>query len=295
MSVLAGLAGAVAVAGCCLIVAGAFRAPSAATSPSSRWAVRITHLRGTSRRRGIQLVVGLLAGAIAWLVTGWPVLGLAAAVAAPALPWLVQGDRAVAQVERLEALEHWTRRLADLLVIGAGIEQALIASVRTAPEPIAGDVAALAAALQARTPTEEALRGFADSLDDPAGDLVAAALILAARRRGRGLATVLDGLARALADEVNVRRGIEADRAKPRTTARAVTVIALVAAAALVFLDRGYVAPFKTATGQLVLALVCCVFFGAFAWMHRMAAVDAGRRFLPAERADTRQLNRAGR
>lgn len=293
MSALAGVAGAATIAGLFLIVAG-FLHHAAPPQPPSRLRVTVADVRGASRRRGMRVALGLVAGAVGWLMTGWPVIGLAVAVAAPAIPWMVRGGNADTAVQRLEALEQWTRRLADLLVVGAGIEQALIASVRTAPTPIAADVAALAAALQARTPTEQALRGFADRLSDPAGDLVAAALILAARRRGRGLATVLDGLARALADEVSVRRGIESDRAKPRTTARAVTIVALLAAGGLIFLDRSYVAPFATATGQLVLALVCCVFFGAFTWMHRLADVGAGRRFLADERTASSKWDGVG-
>ena len=51
------------------------------------------------------------------------------------------------------------------------------------------------------------------------GDLVAANLILGARRRGAGLASVLEGLAESVAADVRARRQVEADRAKPRATA----------------------------------------------------------------------------
>ena len=71
---------------------------------------------------------------------------------------------------------------------------------------------------------------FADDLDDATGDLVAANLILGARRRGAGLASVLESLAESVADDVRARRAIEADRAKPRTTARWVTIITVVRA-----------------------------------------------------------------
>ena len=71
---------------------------------------------------------------------------------------------------------------------------------------------------------------FADDLDDATGDLVAANLILGARRRGAGLASVLEGLAESVAADVRARREIEADRAKPRATARWVTLITVVGA-----------------------------------------------------------------
>ena len=62
-------------------------------------------------------------------------------------------------------------------------------------------------------------------------------LILGAQRRGPGLAAVLDDLAATVAEEVRIRRGIEADRAKPRTTARWVTILTL-AVLGLLALDR---------------------------------------------------------
>jgi Flp pilus assembly protein TadB len=287
MIVLAGLTGTLTVAGILLAIAG-LRPTTAPTGPASPWvrlrAALTARASGEARqRRTWQLVVALLVGGVAWLVTGWPIAALGAAAATIGLPWLTRRTDTARRVERLEALEQWTRRLADLLVVGSGIEQALVASVRTAPEPIAAEVGALAARLQARTPTEPALRAFADDLDDPAADLVASALILAARRRGRGLAQVLDGLARAVADEVTVRRGIDADRAKPRTTARAVTWIALGAAVALVGLDRSYVAPFGSPVGQTVLAGVLVIFAAAFGWMRTLASVTADHRFLPAD------------
>ena len=77
----------------------------------------------------------------------------------------------------------------------------------------------------------------------------------ASQRRGSGLTRVLDGLAETVADEVRMRRQVEADRAKPRTTARAVTLITLVVLALLAF-NTDYIAPYGTGLGQLVLALL---------------------------------------
>jgi hypothetical protein len=71
-------------------------------------------------------------------------------------------------------------------------EEALIATLRSAPDPIRPEVTRLVARLRARWSTEEALRIFADDLDDATGDLVAANLILGARRRGAGVASVLE-------------------------------------------------------------------------------------------------------
>ena len=118
-------------------------------------------------------------------------------------------------------------RSSGVLTVGVGLEQALVATLRSTPAPIAPEVTRLVARLRARWVTEDALRAFADELDDSTGDLVAANLILGARRRGAGLASVLEGLAESVAADVRARRQVEADRAKPRATARWVTLISV--------------------------------------------------------------------
>src|SRR3954471_21574850 len=96
---------------------------------------------------------------------------------------------------------------------------------------------------------------FADDLDDATGDLVAANLILGARRRGAGLASVLESLAESVAADVRARREIEADRAKPCATARWVTIITL-SVLGFLALSGDYVAPFGTPLGQLLLTVL---------------------------------------
>src|SRR3546814_18465737 len=122
-------------------------------------------------------------------------------------------------------MEEWTRSLAGVLTVGIGLEQALVTTERSTTSAIRPEVQRLVARLRSRWNTEEAIRAFADELDDATGDLVAANLILAARRRGAGLAQVLESLAESVAADVRARRQIEADRAKPRAPARWVTII----------------------------------------------------------------------
>ncbi|MDN5805093.1 MAG: type II secretion system F family protein, partial [Microlunatus sp.] len=168
------------------------------------------------------------------------------------------------------------------LTVGVGLEQGLIATSKSVPEPIAPEVNLLVRRLQARWDTEGALRAFADDLDDPTGDLVAANLILGARRRGRGLASVLEALAASVADDVRARRQIEADRAKPRSTARWVTIIT---AGVLIFLAMTgqYVAPYRTPVGEAIAGLLLCAYVATLIWMRRMAEGEEIPRFIGAE------------
>ena len=221
-----------------------------------------------------------MAAAVVWLVSGWPVGGVLAGLAVIGVPWLLaQFSAGNAAVERLEALQEWVRRTSDVLAAGGGLEQTLIRSARTAPEPIAADVATLAARLQARWPTSRALLAFADDLDDAAGDLVVAALLLGAELRGPGLARVLTELAGSLTEEVTMRRKVEADRAKPRANARWLLLIT-VAAAGLAALNGDYLAPYGTPVGQLVLAAIAALIVACLLWMRRLTAPVPSARFL---------------
>lgn len=228
------------------------------------------------------------AGLVTWALTGWPVAGLAVTVAAVGLPAVLAADRREQQrIARVEAVEEWARRVADVLAIGVGLEQALQSAARTAPPAIEREVVTLSMRIAARTPTEAALRRFADDLADPAADLVVAALILATRRRGPGVAAALSAIAGSVAEDVAARRRVEADRAKPRATARAVTVITLVILV-LGLLNRGYTAPYATPLGQVVLAITLGCFGAALWWMHSMTVTAPLERLLDAPREGVR-------
>jgi len=259
-------------------------APKAPRAPSPLQR-RLTALSPRSR---VALAVSLGVGVLLALLTGW----LAAVVILPAaalgLPYLLSAPPAEARIRRVEAMEEWTRSLAGVLGAGVGIEQALTATLRSTPEPIKPEVTALVARLRARWDTEVALRAFADDLDDVTGDLVAANLILAARRRNRSLASVLQGVAESVAEDVASRRRVEAGRAKPRGSARLVTAFSLVVLAILAF-TGDYIAPYRTPIGQIVLVFLLLAYAGGLLWMRKMAEGKPLPRFLgPDARAGAR-------
>jgi Flp pilus assembly protein TadB len=232
----------------------------------------------TSRTR-ILLLLGVGLGLLGWAITGWVLALIIAPVAVIGLPALLSAPPAATQINRLEAMEEWTRSLSGVLTVGIGLEQALVATLRSTPAPINAEVSRLVARLRARWDTETALRVFADELDDATGDLIAANLILGARRRGAGLASVLEGLAESVAADVRARRQVEADRAKPRATARWVT---LISASVLVVLALSgkYVEPYATAIGQVILVLLLSAYVGTLIWMRHMATGKPLPRFL---------------
>lgn len=274
------LGGALVVAGIIGVILGARRTPVAPPAPrrrnqsrlSSRWA-------GMERRTKILAVAGLIAGALIYLFTGWLIAVVLVPLAAVGLPTLLSAPPSAARIDRLEALEEWTRALAGVLTVGVGLEEALRSTLRSTPEAIRPEVTTLVARLRARISTEEALRAFADDLNDATGDLVAAYLILGARRRGQGLASVLESLAESVAADVRARRAIEADRAKPRTTARWVTIITI-SVLGFLTLTGDYISPYGSPLGQLLLILLLSAYVGLLIWMRNMAKGEALPRFL---------------
>ena len=227
-------------------------------------------------------LAALAIGVLVMVATGWvvavPVLP-AAVLGLPALLMVSSADR---QIARMDAIAEWTRNLAGVLTAGQGIEAALQASLRSAPDPIRPVVARLVGRMRARWSTEQALRAFADDLNDATGDLVCAALILGVARRGDGLARVLHDLAESVSADVRGRRMIEADRAKPRASARMVTLLSI---GAMVFFGLGgrFFAPYGTPIGQLILLVLLTIYGLLLWWLRRMAEIQPATRFLGAQ------------
>lgn len=270
--------GALVVLGLLGMATGLRKSPVRPPAPAHR---KLT-MPGLSRRTRLLLAGGVIVGVVASLLSGWLLAIVVAPAVAAGLPVLLSSGGEAERIRRLEAMEEWIRGLSGVLTSGVGLEQALIATLRSTPEAIKAEVGRLAARLRARWTTETALRAFADDLDDATGDLIAANLILGARRRGPGLASVLDALAESVSADVRARRQVEADRAKPRTTARWVTIITISVLAILAF-TGSYVEPYKTPFGQLLLAALLGAYVAVLIWMRRMAAGKSLPRFIGAK------------
>ena len=277
-ALLPALLGATTVAGVVGAVAALRPQPERAPRPRTTPVV-VRRIQRLSPRTRATAIVAVAAGFVLAVATGWLAAILILPAAALGLPYLLAAPPAAQRIRRVEAMEEWTRSLAGVLGSGVGLEQALTATLRSTPDPIRAEVTTLVARLRARWDTETALRAFADDLDDVTGDLVAANLILAARRRNRSLAAALQGVAESVADDVAARRRVEAGRAKPRGSARLVTIFSA-AVLAVLALTGDYIAPYRTPIGQVILLALLAAYAGALAWMRRMADGTPTPRFL---------------
>jgi Flp pilus assembly protein TadB len=292
VELIAVLAGAACVAGLILLVValiGTTR-PIRPSGDSNEWLRRLWQGSGTTGTEHLRhqtlLGVAVLLGALSFLLTGLPVIGLLTTVAVLGTPWLFNAGKAEQRaIARIEAVGEWTRRLKDMSSTGQGLQQAIIGTVATTPPEIEEEVRLLAARLQAGWLARTALLAFADDIADPVCDQVVAALILHLTDRGERLGDVLNSIASAAAAEVATRREVEAKRTQPRFAVRFLTVMTLLILA-YGLINPSYMRPYGTPLGQLVMIVLGSGFVGLLAWVREMSQPPRPARFLAAPTPD---------
>jgi tight adherence protein B len=214
--------------------------------------------------------IAALAAVLTLVWTRWPVAALLAAAAVYALRGFASSP-ASAVISRLEAIATWTEMLRDTLAAAAGLSQALVGTAAVAPEPIRAEVQTLATRISAGVPPRDALISLADSLGDQSGDVIVAALLMAVENRAQRLSDLLGALAATTREQVAMRLRVEASRASARTALRTVAGFSVCFLALMAVFARSYLAPFGTATGQLVMAVIGALFACGLWLMARMA------------------------
>ncbi|MFM9705580.1 type II secretion system F family protein [Streptomyces galilaeus] len=278
------LSGMAVIAGLIGVVAGAVGTTAPRRAPlRQRWkALRAAREQSEAirLRRRTLAVLALVVFIIVWLASGNFVGGALLGSAVVGVPWLIApGQVAQERIGQLEALSEWAQRLAGLLRLGMGLEQAMITSRQGAPAELAPQIVNLSDRLRLGWRPRAALRAFSDELDDVTADKVVAALILSVNDRGPGLAQALEDLAGTVHEEVAKKRAIEADRAKPRTTVRWMTIITVGVVAGGFFVPS-YTRPYSTLLGQLMLAFLMAGFIGVLALMRQLGSFRRIPRFL---------------
>lgn len=232
-----------------------------------------------------------ISGASALVVlafSGWVVPALVVGIGCwfAVAAWQGRDRRAASEVERTDAIASWIENLRDVLVAGDQPVGAINATVATCPAPIRPQVRRLAAGLGRQDPAL-VFRRFADDLDDPLGDLVAAGLLIAVQRGAR-TAAVLSSLAEQARRQADRRRLVEAERAPVQ---REVTLLTMIMGSLviglLVFGRAEYLAPYDTAGGQLFLGGVLAMYSLLLFRVQRLARYPRPSRFLTAEVSGT--------
>lgn len=274
MSGTAALLGAGVGLGCALVVAGlrgAVRTP------------RTGRHRSTIPIDRVLLVIGV--AGVTFAATGWPVLAALAGCGVVSVPRVLSSSRRRAAVARTEAVAQWIEMLRDTMAGAAGLEEAIVLSARRPPPAIGPAVKRLAGRLQHHR-TSDALRSFAVDVDDPAADLLAAALITASEHETRDVGRLLGALVEATRARVAMRESVDAGRTHVRSATRLVLIITAVFCGALLTFSGDYLAPYSTLEGQLWLAVVGGVVAASLVLLARLDRIDLpSARLLPGPTA----------
>ena len=226
------------------------------------------------------LVAGcLVAGIAGAVVTDTPLLALLVPALGLAVPTLL-GRVDDAALELLQSLDRWVRELLAVLPTGRSVGDAVRLSVRQAPARLSGSLGLLVERLDNRWSLDKALLAMADELDSADADAVIAALSLATRRGGTGIEVTLSALADSMQERLRALREIEAERTKPWLAVRQVSVIMLVVLTAALIFSGGFFAPYGSAAGQVILALLASAYVGTLALLRRLAVPRGRQRIL---------------
>ena len=151
---------------------------------------------------------------------------------------------------RLEGLATWTESLRDTIAGAVGLEQAIPASTRVADASIREPLTRLVDRLHTRVPMHDALRRFAEDLDDSSADMIIAALIINSRLRGPGLRDLLGALADSVREELDMRRKINSSRRSTRRSVQIVIAVSVLMAIFLAVLDHRFLEPYDSVSGS---------------------------------------------
>lgn len=235
------------------------------------------------RRLGTRLIGAVALGATVFVASSWLVPG---AVVGVGTFWAIGGWQrrprsSHAEIARLDALASWIENVRDVLMAGEQPVGAITSTVAASPPIIRPHVRRLAAGLGRQDP-EIVLRRFADDLDDPLGDLVAAGLAIAIRRGARTV-PVLTALAEQTRQQVDRRRLVEAERAPTRREVQALTSIMGALVVGLLVLGRSqYLDAYDEPGGQLFLGASLAAYVALIMRVQRLARFPRPSRFLTA-------------
>jgi len=204
----------------------------------------------------VKIAVSALVAVVAIVVTGWPVAGLLLFCAGVGIPAVLNATKSTLDGGKVEAIAGWTELLRDSLASSSGLLQAIMSTATISPKAIRLPVERMASRLGNGMPVADAIRKFGEEIDDPSGDLVVCALLLAASAKTQRLADLLGELATSMREEVAARMRIEASRASAKSSVRTVVIFSALFFLGLLLLAHSYLAPFGSPTGQLVLLFV---------------------------------------
>lgn len=245
----------------------------------------------TARRIGTRSVVAAALALLLLVVSGWvlPSLVVGGGTFWAVGNWQRRQHSTDVEIARLDALASWIESVRDVLMAGEQPVGAIQSSVAACAPAVRPHVRRLAAGLGRQDP-DLVFRRFADDIDDPLADLVAAGLSIAIRRGARTV-PVLSALAEQTRQQVERRRLIEAERAPARREVQAITAImSTLVVGLLVFGRASYLDAYDTPGGQTFLAISLLLYVALLVRVQRLARFPRPGRFLSVRSSSDRRF-----
>lgn len=238
--------------------------------------------RQNSAKRRIRpaTLLGPCVGVTVFLVTGWILVGFVACVVIGLVPGIGAAPAHRRDEQAIvEAIASWTEQLRDTLAGSHGLEQVIIATAPHAPVAIAVAVERLSIFISYGS-LSDGLRRFAEDIDHPTADFVAAALVTAAQHQARDIGLLLGHLAQCARDEGRMRTRVWVGRARTRSAVRIITSVVALFVGGLFIFNREYLEPYSSVSGQFILGLILVGFAIALFMMNKMSQIETPERFI---------------
>lgn len=226
-----------------------------------------------------QVAAAVVAAGVAWFLTGWPAVSVAAATVVLAAPSLSGTSGAEAEfADRTEAVAGWVESLRDTMRGSRGIEGALRVTADTAPLPIRQQLRRMNRRITMGVPLRESLCQMADEVANPVCDMVVAVMVNALGLSSAQLPQMLDQIAEQARERAHAHLQVHTSRAKSRTQLRLVAIILFLSMVMFFVFFGSYLSPLRTPVGQVIVAVALGVMGWCLLWIAKLSALpDHGR------------------
>lgn len=213
---------------------------------------------------------------MALVATGWPMATIAGAIVGAVVPEMVARSREERErIDRMEAVSEVASRIRDSLRSGIALQEAISIVARRPPAAIAHDLRRLVADMKIEG-IGAAVRSLSRRSGDFSSEVLAAALSVSERFGARNTAEVLDALSEATTSRALTLREARARQTHNRASARIVVATPILLLLIIQRTSPGYLEPFGTPIGQLVLALAFALMGVGYWAMLRAARIEGG-------------------
>lgn len=265
----------VALAVACVATAAAPPTPA----PRARSASTPSIWRGLS---GERIAAGVAVAFVVLLVGRLVVPAVAIGILVTVWGRLMNDGRAEVERARVEAVATWLEDLRDTLRgSSVGAEEALEQVAHRPPDALREPLTTYVVRRRQGVRTEDALSELAEQIAHPVADAAIAAirLVVSGSAGAARLFGTVDALAGAARDEVRARERVDRTRTVYQSSMKRLVLIAVVLVAYLRLAAGDLLDPYRTASGQLVLAVPLLMWAGCIAWLRALCRYELPRRY----------------